>query len=150
VDTIASVTTHDLPTIAGIWTGADLEDHKAIGVPASEKDLTNMRRNLGRFTGLDHTAPVSEVRRRTHELLAEAPSRVVLVMLEDALEVLLRPNLPGTTAEQRDNWSVALPAPLEEWRAYDRIAETVAAMSKRIDSEKEPERVDDVTDHIAR
>ena len=29
---LAAVTTHDLPTIAGLWTGADLEDQRAAGV----------------------------------------------------------------------------------------------------------------------
>ena len=31
-----------------------------------------------------------------------------------------RPNLPGTVAPQRDNWSLALPVPIEELGADPR------------------------------
>ena len=51
--------------------------------------------------------------RRTHQLLAEAPSAVVTATLEDALAVEERPNMPATTNELWPNWARALPCPLE-------------------------------------
>jgi 4-alpha-glucanotransferase len=50
---------------------------------------------------------------RTHQRLAEAPSVVVAATLEDAMAVEERPNMPSTTTEW-PNWSLALPASLED------------------------------------
>ena len=50
---------------------------------------------------------------KTYRALATAPSRVILATLDDALAVVERPNMPGTTTAW-PNWSLALPLPLEE------------------------------------
>ncbi len=39
---------------------------------------------------------------------------MIVATLEDALGVAERPNLPGTTADRRPNWSLALPITIEE------------------------------------
>jgi len=39
---------------------------------------------------------------------------LVAATLEDALRVEERPNIPGTVAPARQNWSLALPVPIEE------------------------------------
>jgi 4-alpha-glucanotransferase len=108
---LAAVTTHDLPTVAGLWTGADLDHLRAAGVSPNERGLEDMRAQLGAMTGLEPDAPVRTVVEATHRLLAEAPCAVVTVTLEDALLVSERPNIPGTTVPT--NWSLALPQPLE-------------------------------------
>jgi 4-alpha-glucanotransferase len=59
----------------------------------------------------DGAAP-AEVIEETYRRLAEAPSRVIMATLEDALAVEERPNMPGTTT-QWPNWSLALPGGLE-------------------------------------
>ena len=109
---LAAVTTHDLPTIAGLWTGVDLDHLRAAGVAANEDALGGIRTRLATMTGLEPGAPVPRVVEATHELLAEAPCAVVTVTLDDALSVSERPNIPGTTVPT--NWSLALPKPLEE------------------------------------
>jgi len=110
---LAAVTTHDLPTIAGLWTGTDLEAQRALGWHPNEGGFQWMRARLREFAGVDDSAAVPEVIERTYRLLAGSPCAVVTATLEDALAVPERPNLPGTTTE-RPNWSLALPAPLEE------------------------------------
>src|SRR5437016_4850695 len=110
---LAAVTTHDLPTIAGLWTGADQAAQRALGWHPNEEGFQWMRARLREFAGVDDSASVPEVIERTYRLLAGAPSAIVTATLEDALAVPERPNLPGTTTE-RPNWSLALPAPLEE------------------------------------
>ncbi len=45
--------------------------------------------------------------------LAASPSMLVVASLEDAAEVVERPNMPGTTDERWPNWRLALPRPLE-------------------------------------
>ena len=109
---LAAVTTHDLPTITGLWTGADLAELRAVGVKANAEGTRRMRDRLASMAGLAEGADAREVIVRTHHLLAEAPSVLVTATLEDALAVAERPNIPGTTTE-RPNWSLGLPVPLE-------------------------------------
>ncbi|MGH7392735.1 MAG: 4-alpha-glucanotransferase [Candidatus Rokuibacteriota bacterium] len=109
---LGSVTTHDLPTIAGLWTGADVEDQRKIGLTPNADGIDAIRRRLAGLIGLPLGAPVPAVIERTHAALASAGSCVVAATLEDALAVSERPNMPGTTG-QWPNWSLALPAPIE-------------------------------------
>ena len=109
---LAVVTTHDLPTVAGVWTGEDLEDQRECGVEADPGTAEALRDRLREWSGLPADASVGDVVVATHRLLAEAPSAVVLAGLEDALAVARRPNLPGTV-DERPNWRQALPRPLE-------------------------------------
>lgn len=110
---LAAVTTHDLPTVAGLWTGIDLKAQEAIGLEPDAAAVGDIRARLARMTGLPDDAPVEEAVERTHDLLGAAASLVVTATLDDALTVLERPNMPGTTS-QWPNWSLALPAPLEQ------------------------------------
>jgi 4-alpha-glucanotransferase len=109
---LAAVSTHDLPTIPGVWTGADLDEQHQAGLDPNEAGLAAHRRRLQELTGLSDDAPVADVVLATYRRLARAPSRVRLASLEDALRVEERPNVPGTTVE-RANWSLALPLPLD-------------------------------------
>jgi len=62
---------------------------------------------------------------KVYDALSAAPSRVLLVTLDDALVVAERPNIPGAS-ETWPNWSTALPRPLEEFESLDlprRLAE---------------------------
>jgi 4-alpha-glucanotransferase len=110
---LAAVTTHDLPTIAGLWTGEDVEAQRALGLTPDEGAHEALRRRLARALGLARDAPVRDVVTATYELLASAPCALLAATLEDALEVAERPNHPGTT-EAWPNWSRALPRTLEE------------------------------------
>ena len=110
---LAIVTTHDLPTVAGVWTGSDLADQGAAGVPVAEDGAAALRRRLAARTGLADGARVDEVVVAVHGALASAPSALVAATLEDALRVPERPNMPGTV-DSWPNWSLALPVPLED------------------------------------
>jgi len=113
VQALAAVTTHDLPTLAGAWTGSDLEDQRRIGKTVSESGATWFKSQLERVTGFGPDADLDRVTVATHRALADAPSVVVAGTLDDALEVKERPNMPGTVDEW-PNWSLALPKPLDE------------------------------------
>lgn len=110
---MASVTTHDLPTVAGVWTGADLATQVELGLEPDVGAHEALRSRLGQWVGLGDQADPREVALATYRRLATAPSVVLAATLEDALGVVERPNLPGTVHE-RPNWSLALPLPLEE------------------------------------
>ena len=110
---LAAVTTHDLPTVAGVWSGDDAADQRAAGIEPDEGALERLRGKLIGLTGLGPEAPVDEVVVEVHRRLAGSPSALVAATLEDALALRRRPNVPGTT-DERPNWSAALPVPLAE------------------------------------
>jgi len=107
---LAAVTTHDLPTVAGLWSGADLKAQRELGLEPNEEGTLKLSERLSAMTGSTDETPVEEVITRTYELLAQAPSAIVTATLEDALAVEERPNIPGTT---KTSWSLALPESLE-------------------------------------
>jgi 4-alpha-glucanotransferase len=110
------VTTHDLPTVAGVWTGSDVEDQRAAGVPVAEEGAAALHHRLARATGLPSDAAVADAVVAAHRALAASPSALVAATLEDAAQVSERPNMPGTV-DSWPNWSLALPKPLEELEA---------------------------------
>ncbi|MGH9213748.1 MAG: 4-alpha-glucanotransferase [Acidimicrobiales bacterium] len=124
---LAAVTTHDLPTVAGVWTGEDLADQRAAGVDVNEARAAQLREKLVSASGCPADAPVEDVVVGVHRRLARAPSYLVQATLEDALAVTQRPNLPGTGAE-RPNWSLALPMPLDEVLDDPLVNKVAAAM----------------------
>jgi len=115
---LGAITNHDLPTIAGVWTGADLADQEAAGVPPNHAFLDSLRERIALLAGAGPESSTADVTLGLHRALARAPCRVLAATLEDALGVPLRPNLPGTTNDRRPNWSRALPLALEDIESH--------------------------------
>ncbi len=113
VEALAMVTTHDLPTIAGVVTGADDAELEALGRPVPDDAATALRRRLEAAVPDAGAQPVERVTAEAYRRLGGGPSRVVLATLEDLCGVELRPNVPGTS-DERPNWSQALPLTVEE------------------------------------
>ncbi|WP_291296730.1 4-alpha-glucanotransferase [Elioraea sp.] len=122
----ATSTTHDLPTVAGWWEGADIPLRAGLGLLApgeSADDATELRAAergalwdaLVAHGGAQGEAPV----RAAHQLgtavarfLGATPSPLVLLPLEDVTMTPDQPNLPGTVT-QHPNWRRRLPRPAE-------------------------------------
>jgi 4-alpha-glucanotransferase len=126
---LSSVTTHDLPTIAGLWTGSDAAAQKAIGLDPNEAGTRALREKLRRLGDLEEDASVEAAIESTHRALAAAPSRVLLATFDDAVGAPERPNLPGTVNEW-PNWSLALEKPLEEIEELELPARIAAALKR--------------------
>ena len=114
-DALAMVTTHDLPTIAGASTGADDAELSSLGRTPPADATTALRRRLEALVGpspsrMDPTAVAGAL----HSRLARSSARMVLATLEDLCGVPLRPNVPGTTDDERPNWSQALPVLVDD------------------------------------
>ena len=113
--TMAAISTHDLPTVAGLWSGSDVEE-QARHMSTSPEDLERGRDVLlSRLAGpacLPDTATAPEAVVAAHRLLARAPSILLAATLDDAVAEVRRPNLPG--AMQRENWCIALPVLVED------------------------------------
>lgn len=125
---MAAVTTHDLPTVAGVFTGSDLEAQHRAGMDPNEDASAALRTRIEQRTGAAATTPLPDVVAAVYRDLSHAPCTLLAASLDDALEVEERPNMPGTT-DAWPNWSIALPAPLErieEALLPKRIAEQLA------------------------
>ncbi|MGH2792057.1 MAG: 4-alpha-glucanotransferase [Actinomycetota bacterium] len=109
---MAAVTNHDLPTLAGLWSGADLRMQQELKLEPNVEGTLHTRERLRDRTGVGDDAPADEMIARAYDLLARAPSKILVATLEDALGAEERPNQPGTI-DERPNWSIPLPAPLE-------------------------------------
>jgi 4-alpha-glucanotransferase len=110
---LAMVTTHDLPTIAGVVSGADEAELEALGRPTPPDERGALRRRLDALDALPPDAPTGAVIDAVHRRLGQSAAVLTLATLEDLCEVPTRPNVPGTTTE-RPNWSRALPLVVED------------------------------------
>jgi 4-alpha-glucanotransferase len=124
---MAAITTHDLPTVAGLWTGADLVEQREHGTGTEEELQRGRSSLLAHLPGLTDGAPPEEAVERAHRLLARAPSTLLSATLDDAVGEVRRPNMPG--AMERPNWSLPLPVLVEDLAAHpllQKVARTLA------------------------
>ncbi|HDP25823.1 MAG TPA: 4-alpha-glucanotransferase [Deltaproteobacteria bacterium] len=129
---LASVTTHDLPTIAGLWSGTDLHVQQNLGLRPNVDGTRQIRNRLKKIINAPRNTPIDEVIKKTHRMLAGSPSLIVTATLDDALGVHERPNMPGTLS-QWPNWSISLPLSREEIEDHpllDNVARVIAQARK--------------------
>lgn len=107
---MGAVTTHDLPTVAGVLTGSDLQAQRDIGTEPNEESSDALRT---RVRAVLESESVEAVIEAVYADLAAAPCLLLTATLDDVAGVEERPNMPGTT-DAWPNWSLALPAPLED------------------------------------
>lgn len=127
---LAAVTTHDLPTVAGLWSGADLVAQHSLGMDPNEEATVALRSRAGKTAGVGDDAPADEVVAGVYRALGRAPSILLTASIDDALAVEERPNMPGTVDEW-PNWSLALPATIEQIRTDRRPRVIADALERR-------------------
>jgi (1->4)-alpha-D-glucan 1-alpha-D-glucosylmutase len=148
-EALVAISTHDLPTLAGWWRGHDLQLRLALGLYPNravyEEQLVarteeRMRLLLAlRHAGLlpedvaiDPGAPAEltpALVDAVHAYAAGAPSRVMVMQLEDAMGVVDQANLPGTVNEH-PNWRQKLPLGVEAMGADARIRSLAALLAR--------------------
>ena len=132
---LASISTHDLPTVAGLLDGSDATERELVGVAVDvDADAALVRRldaaaRQGGVVSADD--PISYAVAVTRAL-AGGPAAVVVATLDDALGVTSRPNIPGTT-DERANWSIPLPVTVEDLAEQPGVVAMTDAMSSRDD-----------------
>ncbi len=137
-NSLGAVTTHDLFTVAGLWTGRDLEAQRGLNLHPNVKGTAAIRKRIEALTGLTGRAAPGDAIVEVHRVLRRSPSRLLTVTLEDALGVEERPNMPGTV-DERPNWRLPLPKDLEAIRQdplVQRIAEVMNAKPARTSHRK--------------
>lgn len=135
-ESVATISTHDLPTAAGFLRGEHVRIRAELGlladVPAEQERAAAERAELVallRSAGLvgDGEPADAELIVALHGLLARSRSRLVLVSPYDVLGETRQPNLPGTVDEY-PNWRLPLPVTLPELRSDSRVAAVVEQM----------------------
>lgn len=126
---LAAITTHDLPTVAGLWSDSDLEVQRELGLSPNDAGTREIKSRVRRMTRATAATPIREIVARVHESLARAPSQILTATLDDAMAVEERPNMPATNDEW-PNWRLALPAPIETL-TRNRLAGRIAKALKR-------------------
>ena len=144
---LAVVTTHDLPTLTGFWSGEDLQVRAGLGgfrdEAARRQAWDERMQDKGRILtalkqeGLlpvgmgDDSATVPAMTqalcRAIHIYLARTPSWVVLANLEDGLEELSQTNVPGTV-ENHPNWTRKYAGRVDELINDERLRELGASL----------------------
>ena len=129
----AMTSTHDLPTVAGWWSGRDLDWAERLGrsadpVAARAERQTERSRLWQTFADSGaaqgdvpdpaNTAPVADAACRH---VGASACDLVVLPVEDALGLVEQPNLPGTI-DEHPNWQRRLPAPLFDDAARHRLA----------------------------
>ena len=129
---MVTVSTHDLPTLAGWWTGKDLEWRQKLHLYPNEEMGAQERSSRINERSLliaaledlgvidTNKAPEQAPAKMSLELtlavqkfLAQANSHIQLIPLEDALESVEQVNIPGTI-DEHPNWLQKLGVTLEE------------------------------------
>ena len=131
---LVSSTTHDLPTLAGMWAGADLDARRAAGMldqaafdAQSRTRLLEKQKMLDMLFELelmpadlprgakDYPALSGELHNGIVGFLALTPSQLLAINQEDLTKELDQQNLPGTTW-QSPNWGRKMRFSLEQLR----------------------------------
>ena len=112
-ESIASLNTHDTPTFAGWWRGADIDDKLDLALISDEAARTErgerdtMKQALLAFAatrpGDDYLTEAERAMVAATSDLALGPAEIVLVALDDLAMDPVPHNVPGTT-KQRPNW----------------------------------------------
>lgn len=131
-DAMASISTHDLPTVAG-WLAAEHVRVRAElglldrGAEAESRAAADEREALFELVareGIPDGDPVVAL----HTLLAKAASRLVLTSPADVAGQVRQPNLPGTV-DQYPNWRIPLPVSVDGFFTARGVRAAVAPLA---------------------
>lgn len=136
---LATVATHDMPTITDYWNGTDIVRRDRLGLfpePQAreqeagrrEVERTKVLALLGEL-GLSPADPsdAGQITEALHTAIAQTPSMLAVVQLDDLLDEVEPANIPGTHSEY-PNWRRKLSSTIEEIAADPRLERLAANM----------------------
>ncbi len=130
-DAMASISTHDLPTVSGWLVAEHVRVRAELGLldgPAAPEYAAAAADRAAVLALLRRAGiPTDDLVVALHALLASAASRLVLTSLPDVLGVIRQPNLPGTV-DQYPNWRLRLPGAVADFFADPHVRAVVAPL----------------------
>lgn len=127
---LVTFNTHDLSTYAGWRSFSDLKRKRSLGIDPGESDDARWHALTMLSDVLRHHAIDRHDLYAVAGFLAQTKSRLLAISLEDLLEVVDQPNIPGTI-DEHPNWRQRLPLSIEELATAIDVAALRAAMSGR-------------------
>jgi 4-alpha-glucanotransferase len=121
---IATLNTHDLPTFVGWMSGHDLHKKRSLGVDPGESDAERHRSREAMMAAIGGEGFEGVVR-----FLAQTPTRLLSVSIEDILDVHEQINMPGTVT-QYPNWRQRWPLALEALASDPRFKRIAAVLEE--------------------
>ena len=123
-DAVAMTSTHDLPTVAGWWSGTDIATRAKLGLTDERRETKERdkdRRAMWRALQKAGVAPKNEpppsqpapAVDAAIAFTAQSPSPLALIPIEDVLGLSEQPNVPGTI-DEHPNWRRRLDRPAAE------------------------------------
>jgi 4-alpha-glucanotransferase len=130
-ETMASISTHDLPTVSGWLVAEHVRVRAELGLLDGPVDREYAEAETDREALVEllrhEGVPTDDLVIALHALLASASSRLVLTSPADVVAERRQPNLPGTI-DQYPNWRIPLPVSVEEFFADARVHAAVAPL----------------------
>ena len=149
MQSLVTVTTHDLPTLRGYWDGRDIDLRAALGLFPDDgvRQQQVIARAHGRaalLLALEREALLDE-RNSVHPVanpdmsvdltiaiyrfMARTPAQVMMLHLDDIFGQMEQVNLPGAGSDLYPSWRRRLTVNLEEWRDDARVKRMLEAMA---------------------
>jgi 4-alpha-glucanotransferase len=131
VEALATLNTHDLPTLRGWLEGHDLLTKRALGLDPGESDDARAwaRECLDTILGERKESVVADRLVAIAHFLARTPSRLVAIALDDIVGALDQINIPGTF-DEHPNWRRRLPVLLENLDRNENLKAVAAAFAR--------------------
>jgi 4-alpha-glucanotransferase len=144
---LASANTHDMPTIAGFWSGRDIELRKLLGLVDDQDSedgaarrtdekrlLLDRLREDGALPIHEHppldAAGVGAVKRAVHRMLCASPAALVAYSLDDLGDEVEPINVPGVGTDKYPCWSRKMTRTIPEIAAS--ATDDLAACASRV------------------
>jgi 4-alpha-glucanotransferase len=132
---LATADTHDMVSIAGFWSGHDIEIRRSVGLIESDddarrahEDRSRDREALLRRLAEEHVLPsavaprfASDLRGAVHAFLCRSPAQLVGIALDDLSGELQPVNVPGVGPDQYPSWTRKMRETLETMMASDDV-----------------------------
>jgi 4-alpha-glucanotransferase len=109
---LATVTTHDLPTVLGVWNHSDGSPEMAASLQQAVEATTGFAASV-----------------ELHAQVAASHAQLCLIALDDLAGCTERPNHPGTLGDEHPNWCRRMPADAATILSGSPGADIVAAVA---------------------
>lgn len=141
-DAVAMTSTHDLPTVAGWWSGRDIETRHQLGLltnleqqkAARQRDRDSLWRSFKKAAIAEGDTPspsgTARVADAATQFISRTPSQLALLPLEDALGLADQPNLPGTI-DEHPNWRRRYPGKADQMLNPPEVQQRLAPFARR-------------------
>jgi len=140
-EAVAMTSTHDLPTVAGWWSGADIKTRAQLGLAEEAREAKERRQDRKAIWSAFEKAKVAAAPEPAPEeatravdaavaFTAQSPAALALIPIEDALGLAEQPNLPGTI-DEHPNWRRRLEMPAAELLASPQVRARLKTLRER-------------------